>query len=118
MADAMKLHLKRVHFGIAPVGSKLGFSIEPAKGFTVTAVLDCDSKVVASWEWVELKDGQSVEETLVPKGTYTLTFTVILTDTAAATAAIAVSVNTTAKTMKITGQKPDIGKAIAVVFIR
>lgn len=118
MAAAMKLHLKRVHFGIAAVGSKLAFRIAPAKGFTVTAALDCDSKVVASWEWVELKDGQTVEETLVPKGTYTLTLSVILTATAAATAEIAVSLNATKKTMKITGQKPDIGKALAVVFIK
>lgn len=118
MAGAMKVHLKRVHFGIASVGSKLAFRIGPAKGFTVTAVLDCDSKVVASWEWVELKEGQNIEETLIPKGTYTLTLTVVFTDTVAATAEIAVSLNATKKTMKVTGQKPDIGKAIAVVFIK
>jgi len=118
MPAAMKLHLQRVHFGLAAPGAILKFAIAPVPGFAVTAVLDCDLKVVASWEWVELKDGVIIEETLTPKGTYTLTLHVVFTGTAAATAEMAFAVNAIRKARKMTGQKPDIGRALAVVIVK
>jgi hypothetical protein len=118
MAAVMNLHLQRAHFGIAAVGSKLSFRIAPAPGFTVTALLDCDSKVVASWAWEELKDGRVAEEMLIPKGTYNLILSVVFTSESAATAEMTFGLGATQKRRSMTGEDPDIGKAIAVVFIK
>lgn len=117
MAAAMKLHLQRAHFGLAAVGSKLSFRVAPAPGFTVTALLDCDSTVVARWEWEALRDGQTVEETLIPKGTYNLILSVVFTSEAAATAEMMFGLDAARRSRSMTGEDPDIGKAIAVVFI-
>jgi hypothetical protein len=118
MADEMKLHLKRVHFGVAPPGSTLAFSVTPGKGFAVRAALDCNMKVVASWEWVELKDGVTIEEVLLPKGTYTLTLDIVFTDESLLPVEMAFSLDSKIKTRQMSGQKPDIGRALAVVFIQ
>lgn len=112
-----KFPLKRVHFGLVDPGAKLVFRIAPAKGFAVTAVLDCNLKVVASWEWVELKGGQKIEETLLPKGTYTLTLHIVYTGDVEATAEVDISVNTKKKPVQIGGKSPDIGRVLAVVFV-
>ena len=114
----MQLHLKRVHFGMAPAGSALAFKVESAAGAAVKAALDCDSKEIATWEWADLRDGQSIEHTLADEGTYTLTVMVPFTAPAAGTANLVVSINDKQKTITLTGQQPDIGKALAAVIVK
>jgi hypothetical protein len=114
----MQLQLKRLHLGMAPAGSVLAFKIQAASGAAVKAVLDCDTKELATWEWSALCDGQTIEQTLNDKGTYSLTFMVPFTASGGGMVDLAVSINGKEKTLTLTGQQPDIGKGLAVVIVR
>lgn len=116
MADP-KVHLQRVHFGLANPGAKLSFSIAPAPGFTVGAMLTRDLTPVASWAFEELANGETPEETLIPVGTYTLTLEVVFTSKKPATVDMTFTLNGKTRKRSMTGQLPDIGRALAIVFI-
>lgn len=118
MSEAMQLHLKRVHFGVAPVGSALQFKVKAATGAAAKAVLDCDSQELAAWEWAELRDGQAIERMLAGPGTYTLTLMIPFTESVPTTIELEVCVNGKSKPLVLTGQQPDIGKGIAVAIVR
>jgi len=118
MADEMKLHFQRVHFGLASPGAMLKFSIKADRGFAVRAILDRDAIVVGRWEFEELKDGTVFQEPLVPKGTYSLTLHVAFTDKKDATLEMMFDLDGKKRTRKMTGKDPDIGRALAVVFIQ
>lgn len=116
MADRT-VHLKKIQFGIEPPGTKLSFQVTPAPGFAVQAILDCDTKVVATWEWTEISGGALLEEVLTPPGTYTLTLHATFTSATDSTVEVTVTLKGTKKTRSITARKPDIGRILAVSFI-
>jgi hypothetical protein len=96
----------------------LQFKVESASGAAIKAVLDCDSKEIATWDWPDLKDSQTIEYTLIDKGTYTLTIMAAYTALAGGTSEVAVSINDKKTTFSLFGQPPDIGKSLAVVIVR
>jgi hypothetical protein len=112
-----KLLLDSRHFGLASPGTKLTFRVRTGTGFAVRAVLDCDMNFVAKWEWVELSDGGLQEETLIPKGTYTLTLDVVFLAMNPVTVDMDFSVGDETKTISFTANNPDTGRALAIVFI-
>jgi hypothetical protein len=114
----MQLQLKRLHFGMAPAGSVLAFKVRSASGAAVKAVLDCDTRELASWEWGDLSDEKTIEQALNDKGTHTLTFMVPFTAAVEGAVDVTVSINGKEKTLSLTGQKPDVGKGLAVVIVR
>lgn len=114
----MQLHLKRVHFGVAPAGSALAFRVESAFGAAVKALLECNSREIRTWEWGDLQDGRTIEQTLADQGTYTLAFMVPFTASAGGATDLAVSINDKKRTITLTGRQPDIGKGLAVVIVK
>jgi hypothetical protein len=122
VADNMKVHLDRVHLGIAPPGSKLSFKVKQGSGFIANAMLDCDMKVVASWEFVEIDGGKTLSEKLLPKGTYTLQLSIAYTDKTDTDFVVDFRLSgegvSEKETLTLTGKRPDIGRALAVVVIR
>lgn len=121
MADDIKIHLDNTHLGSGPPGSKLSFKVKASKGFVVNAMLDCDMKVVATWESIEIID-KTLSEALLPKGTYTLQLSVVYTQVKDAEFAVNFTFDTkkgppVKDTIKLTGKRPDIGRAIAVCVI-
>jgi len=121
MADDIKVHLDNTHLGSGPPGSKLSFKVKSGKGVVVNAMLDCDMKVVATWESVEII-GKAPSETLLPRGTYTLQLSVAYTDTKDTEFSVdfafdAKKTKPTTDTLKLTGKLPDLGRAIAVCVI-
>ncbi len=121
MASNMNLHLDRVHFGLASPGAVLEFRVNPGAGFAVRGVLDCELKTVASWEWVELQNAQMVRETLVPEGTYTLQLDVAFLGPTPVQVTIDFALNGRPARLVLprdhVGNRPDIGRALAVVII-
>ena len=113
----MNIHFDRVHFGFALSGAVLKFRITPREGFAVRAVLDRDAIVIGRWEFEEVMDGATFEEPLIPTGTYTLTLHVAFTDENEATLDVSFELNGTRLACQLTGRTPDIGRALAVVFI-
>jgi hypothetical protein len=121
MAD-VKIHLDNTHLGSGPPGSKLSFKVKTGDGFVVNAMLDCDMKVVATWESVEIV-GKTLSETLLPKGTYTLQLSIAYTTAKESELAVDFTFDNNKPqpvkdTIKLTGKRPAIGRAIAVCVIR
>lgn len=113
--------LEEVDLGSAPSKSTLSFSVARATGFSANALLDCDMKLVASWESVELV-GHEVEEVLVPRGLYVLQVSVAFRSPAPVTAELEFGLtgtdgHATSAATSLTGKKGDIGRVIAFIDI-
>lgn len=121
MANEVKLHLDNTHLGSGSSGSKLSFKVKTGSGFVVNAMLDCDMKVVATWESVEII-GKTASEALVPKGMYTLQLSVVYTTAKESEFIVDFTFDTKKGPMKdtltLTGKRPDIGRALAVCVIK
>jgi hypothetical protein len=117
----MNLHLDRFHFGLATSGAVLQFRVRNGAGFAVRAVLDCEMSTVARWEWIELQDAQLVQETLVPPGIYTLELDVAFLGPQPTQVLIDVAVNERSAQLILPrgapGNRPDIGRGLAVVIV-
>jgi hypothetical protein len=122
MADGVKIHLDNTHLGSGPPDSKLSFKVKAGTGFVVNAMLDCDMKVVATWESVEIV-GKTASEVLLPKGMYTLQLSVAYTTTKDSDFVVDFTfdnkkVQPMKDTLELTGKRPDIGRVLAVCVIR
>ena len=122
MADNMKLQLKEARLGTAPPGSTLVFSISEGKGFSVNAMLDCDMKVVASWESIEIA-GETTREVLLPTGLYMLQVSIAYRGNEPVDVVMDFSIESgeevlKSKRLSFSGKKPDIGRALADVRIK
>lgn len=117
-----KRQLRTAELGSAPPRSVLRFDVPAAKGFVANAILECNLKVVSSWESVEIA-GKRVEEELIPKGQYTLQISIAYTKTTATSVDIEVGVADTAgavlakKTLSFSGRKGDIGRSVGFLTI-
>ena len=98
------------------------FTVADGKGFSANALLECDMKLVASWESIEIV-GTTVQEPLIPTGLYTLQISIAYRSTTPVDVTVDCSIVSDgvalkSKRLTFSGKKPDIGRAIAVVRIQ
>jgi hypothetical protein len=123
MADGLKLQLKQARLGTAPPGSVLTFRVAPGAGFSVNAVLDCDMDPAARWRPIEVGNGQTIEEPLLPTGVYTLQVSIAYRSNKPVDVVMDFSLSKDGEVLKskqltFTGQKPDIGRALTIFRIQ
>jgi hypothetical protein len=106
-----------VPLGPAPAGSTIKFEVLDATGFEARAILLRDTETIATWVSSELI-GIPVSEALVVAGFYTLQITCVFTNKKPGTVNIEFQINGGAKVpVSFSGQRPDVARAIADVFI-
>ena len=115
------LQLREARLGAAPPGSTLAFTLNKDKGFSVNALLECNMRVVATWESIEIA-GVTTQEVLLPTGVYTLQVSIAYRGAEPADVELECSliddgITLKSKQLQFSGKKPDIGRAIVLLRI-
>jgi len=106
-----------VPLGSAPAGATIKFKVQDTPGFEARAILLRDTETIATWVSSELI-GIPVSEALVVAGFYTLQITFVFTHKKPATVNVDFQINNGTKVpVSFIGQRPDVARAIADVFI-
>jgi hypothetical protein len=106
----------------APPNTTLRFTIPKTGGYVADATLFQGTKMVASWESIEIL-GKTTEEELIPTGLYTLMINVTFTKPEKATVTMEFSTHDEdgaeldKDTTRLSGKKPVIGRSMTTLMI-